>query len=83
MKAQTLTHPLDNQLSASNTAAVANPIIRWSSHALTRLRKASAERALRRQLASMDTALLRDIGISEDEIYRVRAQENFTPRTWG
>ncbi len=79
MKAQTLnSHAL-----VSTRAVDTNPVVRWSTQALSRLRKASTKRALRRQLASMDSALLRDIGISEDEIYRVRAQEHFIPRTWG
>jgi uncharacterized protein YjiS (DUF1127 family) len=37
---------------------------------------------MRRELASLDDALLRDIGIDDEEIHRVRALERFTPRAW-
>jgi uncharacterized protein YjiS (DUF1127 family) len=50
--------------------------------ALRALSRAAAERRLRNNLADMDEALLRDIGIAEDEIYRIRARERFTPRAW-
>jgi uncharacterized protein YjiS (DUF1127 family) len=46
------------------------------------LRKSAADRSLRRQLAGLDDAILRDIGIGEDEIWRVRAGDAFTPRAW-
>ena len=49
---------------------------------LAALRRSAAERRLRDQLAGMDDALLRDIGIAEDEIYRIRARERFTPEAW-
>jgi uncharacterized protein YjiS (DUF1127 family) len=60
---------------------------RWSrpfAGALRALSRAIAERRLRNKLADMDEALLRDIGIAEDEIYRVRERERerFTPRAW-
>jgi uncharacterized protein YjiS (DUF1127 family) len=50
--------------------------------ALAALRRAAAERRLRDELARMDDALLRDIGITEDEIVRIRARERFTPAAW-
>ena len=46
------------------------------------LRKSAADRSMRRQLASLDDAILRDIGIDQDEIWRVRNHETFTPRAW-
>ncbi len=46
------------------------------------LRKSAADRSLRRQLAGLDDAILRDIGIGEDEICRVRSGHSFTPRAW-
>lgn len=45
-------------------------------------RRALAERKFRAELAEMDTRLLVDIGIAEDEVARVRAREWFTPRAW-
>ena len=59
----------------------------WSPRALiaaiiARLRKSAADRSLRHQLAALDDAILRDIGIGEDEIPRVRAGHSFTPRAW-
>ena len=64
-------------------ASALNPLLRWPTALLTRARKASADRALRRQLADMDSTLLRDIGISDDEIHRIRGMDHFTPRNWG
>jgi uncharacterized protein YjiS (DUF1127 family) len=43
---------------------------------------ARAERAARATLAELDDHLLKDIGIAEDEMHRVRARERFTPRVW-
>jgi uncharacterized protein YjiS (DUF1127 family) len=44
--------------------------------------RASADRNLRAELAAMDDAMLRDIGVAEDELYLIRARQNFTPRAW-
>ena len=41
-----------------------------------------ADRSLRSSLATMDDAMLREIGIADDEIHRIRQQQNFTPRAW-
>lgn len=49
---------------------------------LESLRQARADRALRAELAHLDDHLLRDIGIADDEISRVRARETFTPRAF-
>jgi len=54
--------------------------------ALSRLLQ-SWRKALRRQrqleeLARMDEGLLIDIGFAEEEIWRVRAREDFIPRAW-
>jgi uncharacterized protein YjiS (DUF1127 family) len=46
------------------------------------LRRKLSERALRRHLADLDDALLKDIGVADDEIVRVRRLERFTPRAW-
>lgn len=46
------------------------------------LKKSAADRSLRRQLMGLDDAILRDIGISDDEIWRVRCGNSFTPRAW-
>jgi uncharacterized protein YjiS (DUF1127 family) len=58
---------------------------RWSrpfAGALRALSRGMAERRLRNKLADMDEAPLRDIGIAEDEIYRIGARERFMPRAW-
>lgn len=47
-----------------------------------RYSKVSADRALRRELAGLDAHVLRDIGIAEDEIQRIRSEGAFTPRAW-
>ena len=49
---------------------------------LAGFRLASAERRMRYELAQLDDAILRDIGYAADEIPRVHAAEDFTPRTW-
>jgi uncharacterized protein YjiS (DUF1127 family) len=64
-------------------ASAFHSLLRWPTALLTHARKASADRALRRQLADMDSTLLRDIGISDDEIHRIRGMDHFTPRNWG
>jgi len=69
----------------SNSEQTHSLLWRWSrpfASALRALSRAAAERRLRNKLADMDEALLRDIGIAEDEIYRIRARERFTPRAW-
>lgn len=71
-----------NATSLANDTDLAGSATGWVAGVIARLRKAGSDRALRRQLAEMDDALLRDIGIGEDEIWRVRAQQDFTPRSW-
>ena len=69
----------------SNSEETHSLLWHWSrpfAGALRALSRAAAERRLRNKLADMDKALLRDIGIAEDEIYRIRARERFTPRAW-
>lgn len=46
------------------------------------IKRANAERRLREQLATMDDALLIDIGIAPEEIHLIRRQAHFTPRAW-
>ena len=45
-------------------------------------RRDAADRRLREQLADMDDAMLRDIGIADDEMHMIRARNRFTPRAW-
>ena len=49
---------------------------------VTSIRQANAERRLRYDLAQLDDVILRDIGIARDEIDRIHAGEDFTPRSW-
>ena len=49
---------------------------------IANVRKAAADRRLRNDLANMDDALLKDIGVADDEIYLIRAGQVFTPRAW-
>jgi uncharacterized protein YjiS (DUF1127 family) len=46
------------------------------------MRRNAADRRLRDQLAEMDDAMLRDIGIADDEIHLIRGRDSFTPRAW-
>ena len=70
-----LTHPT---AVASNTPGTTTAVKKL----LTALRAKIADRSLRSSLATMDDAMLRDIGIADDEIHRIRQQQNFTPRAW-
>lgn len=45
-------------------------------------RRASGNRRMREQLAEMDDAILKDIGIADDELHMIRARRHFTPRAW-
>ncbi len=45
-------------------------------------RQHAINRRLRDQLAEMDDALLKDIGIADDELHMIRARRQFTPRRW-
>lgn len=56
--------------------------LRRLSAAVGRMRAAAEERRVRQHLATIPDALLRDIGIADDEIHRIRACERFTPRAW-
>jgi uncharacterized protein YjiS (DUF1127 family) len=49
---------------------------------LARRRRAAEARRLTETLAALSDSSLLDIGIAEDEIYRVRNCEQFTPRAW-
>lgn len=46
------------------------------------LRREASDRRLRDQLAEMDDAMLRDIGVADDELHKIRARDRFTPRAW-
>ena len=46
------------------------------------MRRDASDRRLRDQLAEMDSAMLKDIGIADDEIHLIRARSHFTPRAW-
>lgn len=74
---------LTSFISTSDLAAGASTGIgSWLKGRIAAFEARRSDRALRRQLADMDDALLRDIGISEDEIWRVRAGHPFVPRNW-
>lgn len=64
--------------------AVAEPHSAWGAIRswLEGVRQSYAERSMRAELAELDETILRDIGIATDEIGRVRAREDFTPRAW-
>lgn len=45
-------------------------------------RAAVAEHLQRRQMAGLDDATLRDLGVEPDEIGRIRIGADFVPRAW-
>ena len=80
----TITNSHPNSLpNAVDREAIAGPIVDVFTGLLNRIRRANEARRARAVLATMDAALLRDIGIGEDEIARIRARETFTPRAFG
>ena len=60
----------------------ANPILAAFRDFIDGIRQARAEHSMRVDLATLDDSVLRDIGIATDEIPRVLAREQFTPRAW-
>ena len=70
-----------DQASATTTKS-ATPSKNWLLTTFEGFRQRAADRAVRRQLASMDDTLLRDIGVAEDEIWRIRRGES-SPRAPG
>ncbi len=81
MKLMTFSGPLAGADDAAHDAPAAS-VANWLSAKVGDWRQRAGDRALRRELAELDTALLRDIGIAEDEIWRIRSRERFTPRHW-
>jgi uncharacterized protein YjiS (DUF1127 family) len=67
---------------AAETSVGENRVVNVMKSIVARARKANANRALHRQFADMDDAVLRDIGLGDDEIYRVRAGRPVVPRAW-
>lgn len=82
MKATNMNAAMISATTGTVGAAPRGTVTTWIKALFEGLRSAAATRALRRQLAEMDDALLRDIGIGEDEIWQVRHQHRFTPRAW-
>jgi uncharacterized protein YjiS (DUF1127 family) len=54
----------------------------WLVGLVAGMKRSMEERAVIRQIATLDNAMLRDIGVADDEIARVRRGEAFTPRAW-
>ena len=57
-------------------------VLAWAGDVFERVKRDVARRRLRHQLAGMRENLLLDIGVAEDEIYRVREHHDFMPRAW-
>lgn len=77
MKANAFDHD-----SSIHDDSLGSPVTSYFAGIIARFRKSAADRSLRRQLMGLDDAILRDIGIAEDEIWRVRSGDTFTPRAW-
>jgi uncharacterized protein YjiS (DUF1127 family) len=78
------TNTIDSGLNTGlNTAAhTGRAPSNWLVGLIANVRAAAAARSLRASLAVMDDNQLRDIGIADDEIYRIRRQDSFTPQSW-
>jgi uncharacterized protein YjiS (DUF1127 family) len=81
MKARVFNETVILENSVDDLRGVGSPL-RWVARFIGALRRKVSERALRRHLANLDDALLKDIGVADDEIARVRRMERFTPRAW-
>ena len=64
------------------TSAFGHTLLKWLADILARIQASIADRRMRHRLADLSDPLLRDIGIADDEIPRIRACERFTPRAW-
>jgi uncharacterized protein YjiS (DUF1127 family) len=62
--------------------AIGHSLWHWVKKLVHRIRTEIEDTKVRWHLATLPDALLRDIGIAEDEIHRIRACERFTPRAW-
>lgn len=80
MKTQTLAHE-----ALAPVAVDVSPdtgIIGAARRLVAAVQAAAEARSMRADLAGLDSHLLRDIGIEDDEIARVQSRENFVPRNW-
>ncbi len=57
-------------------------LLGWFNDFIARRRAELAARALRRQLAELDETLLRDIGIAEGEIWKIRQHRDPSLQGW-
>jgi uncharacterized protein YjiS (DUF1127 family) len=74
---------LSNTLAPAEMAVEATQgLTGWLKRRVAAFEARRSNKALRRQLAEMDDVLLRDIGIADDEIWRVRQGHMFRPRAW-
>jgi len=65
-----------------DTPTFTDTLLQGFAKIVQRIRAASADRRMRDRLAELPDPLLRDIGIAEHEIPRIRARDRFTPRAW-
>lgn len=59
-----------------------NTILARVKQTVTAMRQWQSERVMRAEMAQLDAHILRDIGIDEDEVARVRSRDQFSPRAW-
>lgn len=83
MSATATQRTLGHQVSVSRPSeTMLSNLFSWAGHGIERMKRDAARRRLLHQLAGMRDHLLLDIGIAEDEIYRVRGRHDFIPRAW-
>lgn len=70
------------EFAGTSNAAADDSLLASVKRAIDGFRHANANRRMRRDLADLDDSILRDIGVATDEIHRVRAGDEFTPRSW-
>ena len=78
----TVDHAAETITTAAQKRSVARICADGLANLVTSARRSASNRRLRDQLADMDDAMLKDIGIADDELHMIRARRQFTPRAW-
>lgn len=71
-----------HDVAGRDTPTFTQALLQRATQIVDRIRAAAADRQMRDRLAELPDSLLRDIGIAEHEIPRIRARDRFTPNAW-
>ena len=82
MKLSTFDTPIGDAPADDNALHWYDSLVRLAGRVRTNFAAEAAQRALGRELAEMDPLLLRDIGVTDEDIHRLRAPRPIMPCTW-